>query len=92
MRHVSDRIAVMYLGKMMELSPAEELYDKPIHPYTSALLVGDPDSRSRARTANATRTTVEGEPPNPINPPPRLPLPHPLPRRDRASAARPSRR
>ena len=37
-RHVSDRIAVMYLGKLMEVSPAEELYNKPIHPYTSALL------------------------------------------------------
>ena len=36
----------MYLGKLMELSPAEELYDKPIHPYTSALLERDPDSRS----------------------------------------------
>ena len=37
-RHVSDRIVVMYLGKLMEVSPADELYDKPIHPYTSALL------------------------------------------------------
>ena len=35
-RHVSDRIVVMYLGKLMEVSPAEELYTKPIHPYTSA--------------------------------------------------------
>ena len=43
-RHVSDRIAVMYLGKLMEVSPAEELYDKPIHPYTSALLGAIPVS------------------------------------------------
>ena len=67
-RHVSDRIAVMYLGKLMEVSPAEELYDKPIHPYTSALLgaipIPDP-KQNRART----RAHVTGEPPNPIRPP-----------------------
>jgi oligopeptide/dipeptide ABC transporter ATP-binding protein len=67
-RHVSDRIAVMYLGKLMEISPAEELYHKPIHPYTSALLsaipIPDP-KQNRARE----RVTVSGEPPNPINPP-----------------------
>jgi peptide/nickel transport system ATP-binding protein len=67
-RHVSDRIAVMYLGKLMEVSPAEELYTKPIHPYTSALLsaipIPDPrENRSRERLV------VGGEPPNPINPP-----------------------
>ena len=67
-RHVSDRIAVMYLGKLMEVSPAEELYTKSIHPYTSALLsaVPIPDPReNRARE----RLVVSGEPPNPINPP-----------------------
>jgi oligopeptide/dipeptide ABC transporter ATP-binding protein len=67
-RHVSDRIAVMYLGKLMELSPAQELYEKPIHPYTSALLgaipIPDPNE-NRARE----RPLVSGEPPNPINPP-----------------------
>src|SRR6202035_5900892 len=41
-RHVSDRIVVMYLGKLMEVSPADELYSKPIHPYTSALLSAIP--------------------------------------------------
>jgi len=67
-RHVSDRIAVMYLGKLMEISPAEELYTKPIHPYTAALLgaVPIPDPReNRARE----RLVVSGEPPNPIDPP-----------------------
>ena len=68
-RHVSDRIVVMYLGKLVEISPAEELYHKPIHPYTSALLsaipIPDPNE-NRARE----RPIVGGEPPNPIAPPP----------------------
>jgi oligopeptide/dipeptide ABC transporter ATP-binding protein len=68
-RHVSDRIAVMYLGKVVELSPAEELYHRPIHPYTASLLaaipIPDPErSRSRARHV------AEGELPSPIDPPP----------------------
>ena len=67
-RHVSDRIAVMYLGKVMELSPSEELYTKPIHPYSSALLAAIPipdpkENRERARTQ------VTGEVPSPIDPP-----------------------
>jgi oligopeptide/dipeptide ABC transporter ATP-binding protein len=67
-RHVSDRIAVMYLGKLMEVSPAEELYTKPIHPYTQALLaaVPIPDPRENRRRE---RIVVAGEPPNPIDPP-----------------------
>jgi oligopeptide/dipeptide ABC transporter ATP-binding protein len=67
-RHVSDRIAVMYLGKLMEVSPAEELYTKPIHPYTSALLaaIPIPDPRENRRRE---RIVVSGEPPNPIEPP-----------------------
>jgi oligopeptide/dipeptide ABC transporter ATP-binding protein len=67
-RHVSDRIAVMYLGKIVELSPAKELYVKPIHPYTDALLAAIPipdPNENRARE----RIVVSGEPPNPINPP-----------------------
>jgi oligopeptide/dipeptide ABC transporter ATP-binding protein len=67
-RHVSDRIAVMYLGKLMEVSPAEELYTKPIHPYTTALLAAVPipdPNENRARE----RIVVSGEPPNPIDPP-----------------------
>jgi oligopeptide/dipeptide ABC transporter ATP-binding protein len=67
-RHVSDRIAVMYLGKLMEVSPGEELYTKPIHPYTSALLsaipIPDPEENRRRE-----RIVVSGEPPNPIDPP-----------------------
>ena len=59
----------MYLGKLMEVAPAEELYSKPIHPYTSVLLgaipIPDP-KQNRARD----RAVVSGEPPNPISPPP----------------------
>jgi oligopeptide/dipeptide ABC transporter ATP-binding protein len=67
-RHVSDEIAVLYLGKLVELSSAEELYRKPIHPYTHALLsaipIPDPkDNRARDRAV------IGGEPPNPISPP-----------------------
>jgi peptide/nickel transport system ATP-binding protein len=67
-RHVSDQIAVMYLGKVMEFSPARELYTKPMHPYTEALLeaIPIPDPRENSRRV---RNVLGGEPPNPINPP-----------------------
>lgn len=66
-RYISDRVGVMYLGHMMELSASEELYDNPIHPYTRALLssipIPDPDiQRSRKRIM------LEGDVPSPINP------------------------
>ena len=67
-RHVSDWIAVMYLGKVMELAPARELYDKPIHPYTEALLAAIPIPDPRANRTRQ-RSVLAGEPPNPITPP-----------------------
>ena len=68
-RHFSDLIAVMYLGKFMEVSPAAELYSKPIHPYTEALLSAIPIPDPRENRARE-RRVIGGEPPNPIQPPP----------------------
>src|ERR1700755_2203484 len=67
-RHVSDRIAVMYRGKIVENSSADELYDKPIHPYTNALLsaVPIPDPR---RNAARERLVLGGDGPRPHTPP-----------------------
>ena len=66
-RHVSDRIAVMYLGKVVELSAGDELYRRPIHPYTAALLEAIPVPDLARRSGRA--APVRGEPPNPIDPP-----------------------
>jgi len=66
-KHVSDRIAVMYLGRIVELAPADELYAHPRHPYTRALIaaIPEPDPR-RARQ----RAVIAGDIPSPIHPPP----------------------
>jgi oligopeptide transport system ATP-binding protein len=68
-RHVSDRIAVMYLGKVVELAPADQLYVNPVHPYTTALLSAIPIPDPRENAAREP-LVLEGDVPSPINPPP----------------------
>jgi oligopeptide/dipeptide ABC transporter ATP-binding protein len=64
-RHISDRIGVMYLGKIVEISKSEELYDKPLHPYTQALLSAIPIP-DPIKAQNSKREIISGELPSPI--------------------------
>ena len=65
-KHVSDRVGVMYLGKLVELAEGDELYARPLHPYTRALLSAIPVPDPKAKKE---RIILTGDVPSPINPP-----------------------
>ena len=65
--HVAHRIAVMYLGRIVELSTRERIFNRPLHPYTEALMAAAPIADPRARRE---RLVIEGDVPSPMNPPP----------------------
>lgn len=65
-RHLCDRVAVMYLGRVVEAGPVEQIFEAPAHPYTRALLAATPSIRTRSI---AVRSKLEGELPNPADPP-----------------------
>ena len=67
-RHISDRIAVMYLGRMVELADAAEIYDRPMHPYSKSLLSAVPVPDPKAARANQ-RIVLTGDIPSPLNAP-----------------------
>jgi oligopeptide/dipeptide ABC transporter ATP-binding protein len=65
-KYISDRVGVMYLGKLVEVAPVDELFNRPVHPYTQALLSAIPVASLRKRPE---RIILEGDVPSPINPP-----------------------
>jgi peptide/nickel transport system ATP-binding protein len=68
-RHTADRVAVMYLGEIVELAPTDDLYDAPMHPYTRALMQAIPVPRPPVEGQARAKPLLEGDPPSPANPP-----------------------
>ncbi|MBB2965325.1 ABC transporter ATP-binding protein [Leifsonia aquatica] len=68
-RHIADRVAVMYLGRIAEIGDTDAIYDRPSHPYTQALLSATPTATREGRGRLSQRRILGGEPPSPVDPP-----------------------